>query len=259
MNMWNYGIFFGKLLWGPIPILLHVCSGGGGGEGNLHNMHIGYVLRERPPFSALNFRSGAYHFHKLPHKKSVPEHHHFTFFGGFCRFKIYLISTRSSPPTAGSARTQSVRQRRELAAGQSASQTRLAVPETRIFTLKTDQARSGAPHFQAQNGWSSFRSPAFSRSTRSSLRSPGPFFTLPRHTTYQNLGWVPPLWAFWVYSNAIWVLGLSPPPPPRALNSLSHRSSGPQYELICIQPIRDRAYSFAYSQSTAGDSTLGIY
>ena len=37
-----------------------------------------------------------------------------------------------------------------------------------------------------------------------------------------------------------------------------HRSSGPQYELICIQPIRDRAYSFAYSQSTAGDSTLGI-
>ena len=42
------------------------------------------------------------------------------------------------------------------------------------------------------------------------------------------------------------------------LNYLSHRSSGPQYELICIQPIRDRAYSFAYSQSTAGDSTLGI-
>ena len=46
---------------------------------------------------------------------------------------------------------------------------------------------------------------------------------------------------------------------PGGLNYLSHRSSGPQYELICIQPIRDRAYSFAYSQSTAGDSTLGIY
>ena len=28
-----------------------------------------------------------------------------------------------------------------------------------------------------------------------------------------------------------------------ALNYLSHRSSGPQYELICIQPIRDCAYS----------------
>ena len=49
-----------------------------------------------------------------------------------------------------------------------------------------------------------------------------------------------------------------PPPPPRPLNYLSHCSSGPQYELICIQPIRDRAYSFAYSQTTAGDSTLGI-
>ena len=40
-------------------------------------------------------------------------------------FKMSLISTRSSPPTAGSARTQSVRQRRGLAAGQSVSQTRL--------------------------------------------------------------------------------------------------------------------------------------
>ena len=46
-----------------------------------------------------------------------------------------------------------------------------------------------------------------------------------------------------------------PPPPRRSLTYLSHCSSGPQYELICIQPIRDRAYSFAYSQSTAGDST----
>ena len=27
-------------------------------------MHIEYVPRERPPFSALNFRSRAYHFHK---------------------------------------------------------------------------------------------------------------------------------------------------------------------------------------------------
>ena len=41
--------------------------------------------------------------------------------------------------------TQSVRQRRGLA----------GVPEIRIFTLKTDQARSGAPHFHAQNGSSS--------------------------------------------------------------------------------------------------------
>ena len=55
-----------------------------GGGGTSICMHIGYVPRERPPFSALNFRSGAYHFHKYP-KKSIPEHHHFTSFGGFCR------------------------------------------------------------------------------------------------------------------------------------------------------------------------------
>ena len=126
-------------------------------------------------------------------KKSVPEHHHFTFFGGLCRSgdhnfsKFSLISTHSSPPTAGSARTQSVRQRRGLA----------AVPEIRIFTLKTDQARSGAPHFQAQNGSSSFRRPTFSRSTGSSFRSPCPFFTLPRHIPTKIRGEYP-----------------SPPPPP---------------------------------------------
>ena len=44
-------------------------------------------------------------------------------------------------------------------------------------------------------------------------------------------------------------------PPAKLFIPLQFRT---QYELICIQPIRDRAYSFAYSQSTAGDSTLGI-
>ena len=67
--------------------------------------------------------------------------------------KISLILTRSSPPTAGSARTQSVRQRRGLAAGNGAPARRvLAVPETSIFKLKTAQARSGAPHFHARPG-----------------------------------------------------------------------------------------------------------
>ena len=37
-----------------------------GGGGTSICMHIGYVPRERPPFSALNIRSGAYNFHKLP-------------------------------------------------------------------------------------------------------------------------------------------------------------------------------------------------
>ena len=183
--------------WADVPLVtvhlysLHSPPGGvGGGGGTSICMHIGYVPRERPPFSALNFRSGAYHFHKLPKNQSVPEHHHFTFLADFAVpetiiFKISLIWTRSSPPTAGSARTQSVRQRRGFA----------AVPEIRIFTLKTDQARSGDSHFhgqkgsssfrstafQAQNGSSSFRSPTFSRSTGSPFRSPCPFFTLPRH------------------------------------------------------------------------------
>ena len=37
-------------------------GGGGGGGGDFH-MHIGYVSREKPQFSAINFQSGAYHFH----------------------------------------------------------------------------------------------------------------------------------------------------------------------------------------------------
>ena len=45
-------------------------GGGGGGGGTSICMHIGYVPRERPPFSALNFRSGAYHFHKLLKSRS---------------------------------------------------------------------------------------------------------------------------------------------------------------------------------------------
>ena len=39
-----------------------MCVSWGGG-GVLPYMHIGYVPHERPPLSALNFRSGAYNFH----------------------------------------------------------------------------------------------------------------------------------------------------------------------------------------------------
>ena len=104
-------------------------------------------------------------------------------------FKISLISTHSSSPTAGSARPRVSDQ-----------------PETRIFTLKTDQALSGAPHFHAQNGSSSVRSPAFLSSKRIKLvpepriftldreliPEPGPIFHFAAAHTYQNLGWVPP-------------------------------------------------------------------
>ena len=113
-------------------------------------MHIGYVPRERPPFSALNFCSGAYNFHKFQ-KKSVPEHHHFTFFGGFCRsgdhhfqnvynFNPFIASHGRLSPNATRSAAPPV------------SQTRPGIPKTPIFTFKTDQARSGASHFHARPG-----------------------------------------------------------------------------------------------------------
>ena len=164
-------------------------------------MHIGYVPRERPPISALNFHSGAYNFHKLQ-KKSVPEHHHFTFFGVLCHsretiiFKISLISTRSSPPTAGWARTAAPR-----------------------FSSRPERQPDASWQFRrlifhAQNGSSSFRSPAFSSSKRLKLvpepriftldrelvPEPGAYISLcPRHILAKIWGEYPP----------------PPPPPPR--------------------------------------------
>ena len=142
--------------------------------------------RRDPPFSALNFRSGAYNFHKLP-QKSVPEHHHFTFFGGVCRsgdhhfqnffnFNPFIASHgRLSPNAKAFGSATGSRPFRRLAF--SRSKRIKLVPEIGIFTLKTAQARSGAPHFQAQNGSSSFRSSTFC-----------PCFTLPRHIPTKILG-----------------------------------------------------------------------
>ena len=167
----------------------------------MYAYYYGYVPRERPPFSALNFRSQIT-------KKSVTEHHHFTFFGGFAVpetviFKISLISTRSSPPTAGSARLRS------------------AAPRVSV--------RSGDSHFHAQNGSSSFRSPAFSCSKRLKLVPEPHIFTLDRELvpeplpifhfaaahTYQNLGWVPP-----------------PPPPATSRTKWSYRAHTGKYSPI---------------------------
>ena len=134
-----------------------VDPGGGGGYFHMYAYWV-CAARETPIFSPeFPFRSIS--FSQIT-KKSVPEHHHFPFFGGFCRS---LISTRSSPPTAGSARTQNVRQCRGLA----------AVPEIRIFTLKTAQARSGASHFHAR---------------RELVPEPLPIFHFAAAHTYQNLG-----------------------------------------------------------------------
>ena len=121
-----------------------------------------------------------------------------------------------------------------------------AVPEIRIFKRSTAprvSGRSGAPHFPRSKRLKLVPETPIFTLDRELVPEPLPFFTLPRHIPTKIWGEYPP-----------------PPPPPLdgTLNYLSHCSSGPQYELICIQPIRDRAYSFAYSQSTAGDSTLGI-
>ena len=153
-------------------------------------MHIGYVPARETPIFSPEFPFRSISFSQITKIKSVPEHHHFTFFGGFCRSGDHHFQNFFNfNPFIGS---------HGLAAGQSASQTR--------------PGSSGDSHFHAQNGSSlfrsprifklktaqaRFRSPAFSCSTGSSFRSPGPFFTLPRHIIY------PP--KFWVST---------PPPPP---------------------------------------------
>ena len=127
------------------------------GRGTSICMHIGPVPRERPPFSALNFRPGAYNFHKLPKNpfRSITILH---FFGGFCRSGDYHFKNLVNFNTFIASHGR-LRQRRGLA----------ALPEIRIVTLKMDQTRSGYSHFHAQNGSSSLRSPTFSRSTGSSF------------------------------------------------------------------------------------------
>ena len=215
---------------------------GGGGGVTAICMHIGYVPRERPPFSALNFRSGAYHFHKLPKypfrsitilhffggfcrsgdhhfqnmyaywvcaaretpifspefpfrsisfsqitKKSVPEHHHSTFFGGFCR--------------SGDHHFQNVFNLNPFIASHG--------------RLSPNAKCSADTHFHAQNGSSSFRRFAFSRSKRlkfvpephifklvpephiftldrEPVPEPLPIFNLPRHIPTKICGEYPP-------------------------------------------------------------------
>ena len=136
--------------------VLMYASGGGGGTSICKN--IGYVPRERPPFSALNVRSGAYHFHKLPKNpfRSITILH---FFGGFCRsgdhhfqnffnFNQFIASHgRFSSHFHAQNGSSSFR-----SPAFSRSKRLKLVPEPRIFKLKTAQARSGAPHFHARLG-----------------------------------------------------------------------------------------------------------
>ena len=146
------------------------------------------AARETPIFSP-KFRSIS--FSQIT-KKSVPDHHHFTFLADFAVpetiiFKISLILTRSSPPTAGSARG--------FAAGQSASQTR--------------PGSSGDSHFHAQNGSSSFRSPAFSSSKRLKLVPEPRIFTLDRELVPEP----GPIFHFAAAHIPAKIWGEYPPPP----------------------------------------------
>ena len=164
-------------------------------------MAIGYVPRERPPFPALNFRSGALSFSQIT-KKSVPEHHHFTCFGGFCRsgdhhfqnffnFNLFIAS-------------HGRRQRRGLAAGQSASQTR--------------PGSSGDSHFDAQNGSGSLWSPAFSSSKRLKLVPEPRIFTLDRELVPEP--W--PIFHFCGRGTYLPKFGVSTPPPPGNKSHKTH-------------------------------------
>ena len=142
-------------VFSKIMNLLGIALPRGGGGYTSICMHIGYVPRERPPFSALNFLSGAYPFHKLP-KKSVPEHHHFALFGRFCRSGDHNFQNifNFNPFIASHGwRSPNAKRHRLAARLRAPARHVLAVPVNRIFTLKTDQARSGArAHFSLCRG-----------------------------------------------------------------------------------------------------------
>ena len=157
--------------------VINVSDAPRGGGGGYFHMYAYWVCaaRETPIFSpAFPFRSIS--FSQIP-KKSVPEHHHLTFFGGFCRsgdhhFQNFLISTRSSPPTADSDRTQ----RRGLA------RRVLAVPESPIFMLKRIKLVPEPPIFKLVP-----ETPIFTLD-RELVPEPLPIFHFAAAHTYQNLG-----------------------------------------------------------------------
>ena len=118
--------------------------GGGGGVTSMYAYWV-YAANETPIFS---FRSGAYHFHKLPKNpfRSITILHFLAEFAiPETIFKISLISTHSSPPTAA-AHSRSAAPRvsgRSGALHFHAQNGSSSVPEPRIFKLKTTRARSG--------------------------------------------------------------------------------------------------------------------
>ena len=139
-----------------------------GGRGYFHiYMHIGYVPGERPSFSALNFRSRAYRFYKWPKNPGITILHFLPFripsiiFQNFFNFNQFIASHGRLSPNAKRSAAPRVSGRPECQPDASWQFRRPAFlrskrlklgPEPRIFTLKTAQARSGAPHFHARPG-----------------------------------------------------------------------------------------------------------
>ena len=149
--------------------LLHVLDDNyyvNGGE----ELTYRYMSLERPPFLALNFRSGSSPFlvaRQILYFVAVPE------------FIIFKISSCSSPPTAGllqPARTRNVRSGQRpgvILADQSASQTRPSMGNAcAFFTISC----SRDPHFHA----------------RARSAGPPPHFHFAAAHTYQTVGWCPP-------------------------------------------------------------------
>ena len=145
--------------------------------------YFGYVPHERPPFSALNFRSGAYHFHKFPKNlfRSITILH---FLADFAVPETIIFKINFNLFIASHGRLS---------------------PNAKRWAAQVSQTRpgsSGDSHFHAQNGSSSFRSPAFSSSKRLKpvpepriftldrelVPEPLPIFNFAAAHTYQYLG-----------------------------------------------------------------------
>ena len=147
--------------------------------------------RERPPFSALTFRSGAYHFHKWQ-KYSAPKYHHFTFLPfrrpSFSKF-LYVQAVYRRPRPAYCSQ-----------------------PERKAFGQRPWV--SGRPECQPDASYSQFRRPPLSRSCP--LRSPAfsrtssvrsPHFLFVAAHTFQNLGWLPPAFNEYImHTNMEWIV-----------------------------------------------------
>ena len=135
-----------------------------GGGGVLQYVCILGMCRKRDPIFSHEFPFRSMSFSQIT-KKSVPEHHNFTIFGGFCR--------------SGDHHFQNFFNINPFIASHGRGSARSAAPRV--------SGRSGAPHFYAQNGSSSFRSPAFSSSKRLKLVPEPHVFTLDRELVPEPL------------------------------------------------------------------------